>query len=277
MRFTRVLITVFHVYRLYFLLKGPDDWSDSEDENAPPEAHANLDRLVSSDKKFSIVFNDQISVPVERNLVETLRKMRTTGHVDYSQLKGLERNVMQFLLTREDRLARRALTKWRSYKNPEKFYKQQRLRLKLEPPRKLMLPWYFVVIPWTFVSVTTACCGFFTILYTFNFGADKSLKWLRSFLLTVLGDVLLTEPLNVIGFAVFFSVMLRKNDLQRFDVKVEKKSDIAPFNIRAIFAERIAVKILRQNAVYEPPTQVSQQILLHLQCVSLCNMYVYFL
>ena len=235
------------------------DWSDDEDANAPPEIHANMDRLVRGSRRFSVVLNSQVEVPVEPTLVQTLRQMRKDavhGNVDYTQLQGLDQNLIHFLLTRDDRLARKTIGKWRKYQNPERAYKAQKLRKTIEPPRRFMLPWYFAIVPWMLVIVTASGCSFLTILYTFNFGADKSLKWLRSFIVTLLGDILLTEPLNVIGFAVFFSIILRKNDVQRFDIKADKRSDIAPFNIRAIFNERVAVKVLRQNEAYKPPTKV---------------------
>ena len=90
-----------------------------------------MDRLVRGSRRFSVVLNSQVEVPVEPTLVQTLRQMRKDavhGNVDYTQLQGLDQNLIHFLLTRDDRLAHKTIGKWRKYQNPERAYKAQKLR-----------------------------------------------------------------------------------------------------------------------------------------------------
>ena len=85
-----------------------------------------------------------------------------------------------------------------------------------------MLPWWCIFIPWFLLLSLTVTCAVFTVLYTFSFGADKSLAWLRSFLFTLLGEGLITEPLLVLFVALFFTFVILLLDLNERNFEMMK-------------------------------------------------------
>lgn len=63
---------------------------------------------------------------------------------------------------------------------------------------KKRLPWWSVIIAYVLIGICIAAGGFFTFLYSLEFGSDKTNDWLLSFLFgTVLG-VFVLEPVKVI-------------------------------------------------------------------------------
>ena len=59
------------------------------------------------------------------------------------------------------------------------------------------LPWWCVIIAWTLVALSTAGAAFFTILYSLQWGQEKSTAWLTTFLLSFFQSVVLIQPLKV--------------------------------------------------------------------------------
>ena len=119
-----------------------------------------------------------------------------------------------------------------------------------------MLPWWCIFIPWFLLLSLTVTCAVFTVLYTFSFGADKSLAWLRSFLFTLLGEGLITEPLLVLFVALFFTFVIRRDDMERMHTNVQFKPEAEPSE-EDLAIELYAVKILRLDPLYWPPAFVS--------------------
>ena len=66
----------------------------------------------------------------------------------------------------------------------------------IEDPSRT-LPWWCIIIAWVLVALSTAGAAFFTILYSFEWGQEKSTAWLTSFLLSFFESVVLIQPLKV--------------------------------------------------------------------------------
>ena len=69
--------------------------------------------------------------------------------------------------------------------------------------------WY---IAWLLVFITIAGSGFFTILYSFNYGQDVTVSWLKSVCVSFTIDVLLEQPFKAIVLAVCLSLWFRRPD-----------------------------------------------------------------
>ena len=90
------------------------------------------------------------------------------------------------------------------------FVEKLRHQMKGGVTRPNLLPWWCIYIGWTLVSVVTAVCSFFTVLYTFNYGVKKSLSWLKSLAFSAAIDIFLDQPFKVVLFAVAAGFVLRK-------------------------------------------------------------------
>jgi len=62
---------------------------------------------------------------------------------------------------------------------------------------KLDLPYWCVYIGWVLVVLSITVSAFFTILYSFEWGREKSTAWLTAFLLSFAESVILIQPVKV--------------------------------------------------------------------------------
>ena len=58
-------------------------------------------------------------------------------------------------------------------------------------------PWWVVIIAWILVFLTVSLGGFFTLLYSFEWGRDKSAAWLTAFVLSFFQSVIIIQPIKV--------------------------------------------------------------------------------
>ncbi|XP_078674701.1 polycystin-1-like protein 2 [Branchiostoma floridae x Branchiostoma belcheri] len=72
------------------------------------------------------------------------------------------------------------------------------------------LPHWCVYIGWALVVLSAAGSAFFVILYSMEWGAEKSGEWLTSILLSIFQSVLVVQPIKVIIFAVIIAVTFKK-------------------------------------------------------------------
>ena len=62
---------------------------------------------------------------------------------------------------------------------------------------KLQLPYWCVYIAWFLVALSITVSAFFTILYSFEWGREKSTAWLTAFLLSFVESIILIQPVKV--------------------------------------------------------------------------------
>ena len=69
-----------------------------------------------------------------------------------------------------------------------------------EQPHKKRRHWphWCRYIAWSLTALAMASAAFFTILYSFEFGGDKSRAWLIAFILSFVESVLFLQPVKVI-------------------------------------------------------------------------------
>ncbi|CAJ1049792.1 polycystic kidney disease protein 1-like 2 [Xyrichtys novacula] len=71
------------------------------------------------------------------------------------------------------------------------------------------LPWWFVFLGWFLLLSISGVSTFFTLLYGFEYGREKSIKWVMSLGLSLFQSIFILQPLKVIGIAVFFALLLK--------------------------------------------------------------------
>ncbi|XP_053722204.1 polycystic kidney disease protein 1-like 2 [Synchiropus splendidus] len=111
------------------------------------------------------------------------------------------------------------------------------------------LPWWFVFIGWILVIATSGVSGYFTMMYGFTYGKDKSISWLISMLVSFFESLFITQPLKVLGFAAFFALVLKKVDQEEFGDPQLDESLSNPDDIDAVrMARRDS-----SSSFYQPP------------------------
>ncbi|XP_022542773.2 polycystic kidney disease protein 1-like 2 [Astyanax mexicanus] len=84
------------------------------------------------------------------------------------------------------------------------------------------LPWWFVFVGWFLVAATSGVSAYFTMMYGLTYGKQKSISWLISMLVSFFESLFITQPVKVLGFAVFFALVLKKVDQEEYgDVPID--------------------------------------------------------
>ncbi|XP_046897808.1 polycystic kidney disease protein 1-like 2 isoform X2 [Hypomesus transpacificus] len=71
------------------------------------------------------------------------------------------------------------------------------------------LPWWFVFIAWFLLLSISGISTYFTLIYGFEYGRDRSIQWVISLGLSLFQSIFIMQPLKVIGLAVFFALLLK--------------------------------------------------------------------
>ncbi|XP_008291325.1 polycystic kidney disease protein 1-like 2 [Stegastes partitus] len=71
------------------------------------------------------------------------------------------------------------------------------------------LPWWCVFLGWFLLLSISGISTYFTLLYGFQYGREKSIKWVMSLGLSLFQSIFILQPLKVVGIAVFFALLLR--------------------------------------------------------------------
>ena len=172
---------------------------------------------------------------------------------------------------REKRIQRQVSDRWRSFRRPLEHavaIEDDDIALQLQENTgccycdcNCMLPWWCIFLPWLMVVLTTVTCAFFTILYTFNFGVDKSLEWVRSLITSLFSDIFVNQPLTILFVACFFTFIIKRSELENLELNVDVSADVSEDDERdkyRVTAEKQAISMLRLDPIYRPPSQVAR-------------------
>ncbi|CAG5857105.1 unnamed protein product [Menidia menidia] len=83
------------------------------------------------------------------------------------------------------------------------------VRKKKKTPVGCRLPWWCVFVGWFLLLSISGISTYFTLLYGFQYGREKSIKWVMSLGLSLFESIFILQPLKVIGVAVFFALLLK--------------------------------------------------------------------
>ena len=122
-------------------------------------------------------------------------------------------------------------------------------------PKDKQLPWWFVYVGWILVIVTSLVAGSVTLLYGIEFGLQKSSRWLLSMFFSVTQDILVSQPLKVVGLAIFFALIFKKNN---------KSNLFLPFNDYARDQLPTTTRNLGKEHAVAPTVKVPTETILQL-------------
>ncbi|GCB66710.1 hypothetical protein scyTo_0007925 [Scyliorhinus torazame] len=73
-----------------------------------------------------------------------------------------------------------------------------------------MLPSWLIYIAWLLVFITSGVSAFFTMLYSFDYGKEKSIQWLISMIISFIESVFVIQPIKVLLVAAFVALIVKK-------------------------------------------------------------------
>ncbi|XP_064841165.1 polycystin-1-like protein 2 [Oncorhynchus masou masou] len=71
------------------------------------------------------------------------------------------------------------------------------------------LPWWFVFVGWFLLVSISVVSTYFTLMYGFAYGREKSIQWVISLAMSLFQSIFILQPLKVIGMAIFFALLLK--------------------------------------------------------------------
>ncbi|XP_077869620.1 polycystin-1-like protein 2 [Saccoglossus kowalevskii] len=127
-------------------------------------------------------------------------------------------------------------------------YNQTKDPSKSERKKKFHLPYWCIYIAWILVFLSVISSAFFTVLYSLEWGNEKSVMWLTSFIVSFLESILFLQPAKVILMAVIIAMIFRKPD-QSEDDDVLEETNYQPNRVSTDQPSRDTLNAIK----YQPP------------------------
>ena len=219
--------------------------------------------VLSYRRRLAIVFNNNIKVEGAWDLeLAKLGKLHYTVDEDGTRIPMTQ----AYEKAREKRIQRQVLNRWRRYhRKPEETGDAHPEDVALiesnknESKCECMLPCWCIFLPWLMVVLTTVTCAFFTILYTFNFGVDKSLEWVRSLITSLFSDIFVNQPLTILFVACFFTFIIKRSEMEKLELDVDAEDELDESDEAVKYrleTEKQAISMLKLDDIYRPPPMV---------------------
>jgi len=111
---------------------------------------------------------------------------------------------------------------FRISKQERKEEMEKKLKKKKKKKKKL-LPYWFLYIAWGICFLTCFTTAFFCVLYGLQFGKEKSAQWISSMLISFFQDVLISQPIKILGIALIIAIIIKKPPEEEEDDNDKKK------------------------------------------------------
>lgn len=97
-----------------------------------------------------------------------------------------------------------------SFRISKQERKEEAEKKKKKKKKKKLLPYWFLYIAWVICFLTCFTTAFFCVLYGLQFGKEKSAQWISSMLISFFQDVLISQPIKILGIALIIAVIIKK-------------------------------------------------------------------
>ncbi|XP_041446114.1 polycystic kidney disease protein 1-like 2 [Xenopus laevis] len=134
---------------------------------------------------------------VSRKLMKVSCDLQRTGGQDFEDKQHYDESLkrLQILLD----VLKKCVPPLPTQRSPSK-----------KPKIHKRLPWWFLFIGWSLLFSISAVSTYFTMMYGFQYGRQSSIRWIVSMVLSLFQSIFILQPLKVIGFALFFTLVLKK-------------------------------------------------------------------
>ncbi|XP_022779915.1 polycystic kidney disease protein 1-like 2 isoform X2 [Stylophora pistillata] len=106
-------------------------------------------------------------------------------------------------------------THTRSSNENKEMALQSNSHKKLARKSDISFPHWFIFVPWLLCFLLSTCTASFVVFYSLQWGADKSEQWLVSVAMSVVLDIFVSKPVQIIVVAFMLSHIC-KGGIQRF-------------------------------------------------------------
>ncbi|XP_066291033.1 polycystin-1-like protein 2 [Branchiostoma lanceolatum] len=179
-----------------------------------------LKRTSSLPRSKSIVPYDETDVTMDKIKSASTELLDKVDTAEGKQLKPLHVRLEESVARFEEAKRFEEEDK-RSEKKKEKPKTKQKKQTTKKKKKPFLLPHWFLWIAYVLVYGGAMMSGFFTILYSLEWGYEKSSQWLVTFLMSFFQDALVVQPVKVVVMAALVSLIVKKSD----EEETEKEDD----------------------------------------------------
>ncbi|XP_069123478.1 uncharacterized protein [Argopecten irradians] len=120
------------------------------------------------------------------------------------------------------------------------------------------LPHWCIYIAWVLCFFSITSSGFFTILYSMEWGPEKANEWLTTFLMSFFQSVIVVQPIKVFCLVTFVACIIKKPDLSDEDPGEDLNNVIAAHDEEFMAKSNTAIDEIAQrrkiqNSEFKPP------------------------
>ncbi|XP_038048999.1 polycystin-1-like [Patiria miniata] len=166
-----------------------------------------------------------IVVPVNILIVQIFRKSKPSKSQLTSQLpKHLQEKLdnLKDSSPSEDSTPQNSVVDIKSDKVelvPMKTSTKHKVKDQRTKGRPYLLPHWCVYMAWLIMILSSFTAAFFTVLYSLEWGQEKSCEWLTSMLISLFNSVLVIQPFKVVAVAIVLSLIFKKPT--KMDVEID--------------------------------------------------------
>ncbi|XP_030060534.1 polycystic kidney disease protein 1-like 2 [Microcaecilia unicolor] len=163
----------------------------------------------------------QVTMTPERTSLEDLHGLYC-GHYIYRKLQRVSKDVHQLGpegfpdVTDYQQTLLQVQTLLQSLEKAapllQLFTDRRSFALKQKAKVQKSLPWWFIFIGWFLLLSISGISVYFSMMYGFVYGRQSSIRWIISMMLSLFQNIFILQPLKVVGFAIFFALVLKKVD-----------------------------------------------------------------
>ena len=124
---------------------------------------------------------------------------------------------------------------------------------KSNPPG--FLPPIFVYVAWCLCVLISLTGAAFVVFYSLDWGPDISNQWLTSCLVSVVQDILITQPLQVVAFSALLSLLIKKPP--------ERESVVGPSFFQSKKVKKLSQKRLQAGELVEEKSKSTKKWNMH--------------
>lgn len=100
------------------------------------------------------------------------------------------------------------------------------------PKKKFLFPYWCIYVAYFLCFISVGASSVFTLLYGFQFGREKSGKWLSAMVISLFQSVVVIQPVKVLMLATFFALIIKDPNKEEEEMDIDTTpEDTNPGNL----------------------------------------------
>ena len=137
-----------------------------------------------------------------------------------------------------------------------------------------LIPHFCIYIAWFLCVCTAVASALFTVLFSLSWGGEKSARWLTSVLLSITGDVVISQPIKIILVSLILALRCGCGKRPKGKDEIVEKHNLEPLNtvvdLSALDVERARKYKINERKMYRYLEELVFTLLFFLLLLTVC-------